>query len=288
MRNRRFITAGRGIRLHAVPLSGQDTTVDPYAEMVRPYTRVTDRTAASHLTAARLWHFPLPGWAESVEQIHISRELGTSLPRRKGVIGHLSRILPTEVVCIDGTYITNRRRTWLDLAELLDLDDVVVVADHLLRIPRPHFEGREVAYATIQDLEEVVALHPGKKGVTRARKSLGLSRVGADSAPETKLRLAIVRAGLPLPDVNEAILDSSGLSIHESDLSFRAFRIAIEYEGAGHSDPRQVERDIARAERVEAAGWLEVRVSRRHMVDDAWPALDKIRTALMSRGWSPA
>lgn len=211
-----------------------------------------------------------------------------SLPRRKGVIGHLSQILPTEVVCIDGTYMTNRIRTWLDLAELLDLDDVVVVADHLLRIPRPHFEGREVAYATSQDLEEIVALHPGKKGVPRARKSLRLSRVGADSAQETKLRLAIVRAGFPIPDVNEPIIDSSGLSVHESDLSFRAYRIAVEYEGAGHSDPQQVERDIARAERVEAAGWLEVRVSRRHMVDAARPALDKIRTALRSRGWTPA
>ncbi|WP_253905114.1 hypothetical protein [Arthrobacter sp. H14] len=184
--------------------------------------------------------------------------------------------------------MTTRLRTWLDLAEMLALDDLVVVTDHLIRIPRPHFEGRESPYSKTQNLAQMVASHPGKKGVPLARKALSLSRVGADSAPETKLRLAIVRAGLPTPELNQPIIDSSGVTAHESDLSFRAYRVAVEYEGSGHSDPDQVERDIARAERVEAAGWVEVRVSRRHMFNGAGPAVAKIRTALMVRGWTPA
>ncbi|GAB3519451.1 hypothetical protein GCM10027402_06220 [Arthrobacter monumenti] len=170
---------------------------------------------------------------------------------------------------------------------MLGLDDLTAVTDHLIRIPRQYFEGRELPYTDKQYLSKMVASHPGKKGVPLARKALSLSRVGSDSAPETKLRLAIVRAGLPIPEVNEPIIDASGIAIPEPDLSIRAYGIAVEYEGAGHSDPRQVERDIARTERVEAAGWIEVRVSRRHMIDDARPACEKVRTALISRGWAP-
>lgn len=190
-------------------------------------------------------------------------------------------------MCVNGTYMTNRRRTWLDLAEMLELDDMVVVADHLLRIPRVQLEGRDAAYATKEELQETISLHSAKNGVRRARQCLSLSMVGADSAPETKLRLAISRAGLPAPDVNQPIIDASGATVHESDLSFPAYRVAVEYEGVGHSDPVQVERDINRAERLEAAGWVEVRISKRHMNHGAEAALAKIRAVLISRGWEP-
>ena len=48
--------------------------------------------------------------------------------------------------------------------------------------------------------------HPGLRGVRTARAALELIRVGADSQPETKMRLSIVRAGLPDPVLNYMVL----------------------------------------------------------------------------------
>jgi hypothetical protein len=59
----------------------------------------------------------------------------------------------------------------------------------------------------------------------------------------------------------------------------------VEYEGEGHSGAEQIVRDIAREEDYGRAGWLLVRISKRHMQNDARSAVAKVRAALLSRGW---
>ncbi|MDO5492662.1 MAG: hypothetical protein Q4F53_03485, partial [Nesterenkonia sp.] len=114
-----------------------------------------------------------------------------------------------------------------------------------------------------------------------------LSRIGADSPPETHLRLALGRAQLPEPEVNSWICDADGRPLLQPDLLFRQWRVAVQYEGQNHSDPRQVESDVARAELMELLGWDEVRLTRRHMVDGWAPGIDKVRRALLQNGWRP-
>lgn len=46
-------------------------------------------------------------------------------------------------------------------------------------------------------------------------------------------------------------------------------------------------RDIARSERYTALGWTEIRISKRHMMDDGKQAVSKVRTALVQAGWRP-
>lgn len=219
--------------------------------------------------------------------IHITRPAGSAQMRRSGVIAHRSQLQEDEVTVVDGIRVTTRERTWLDLAEMLSVDELVVIADHLIRIPRPQFEGRTEPYATRDELARMIERHKGKRGVCKARAALDLSRVGADSPPETELRLAIFRAGLPEPLVNEPITDSWGNSGHCPDLSFRKYRIAVEYEGEVHAEPEKVESDILREERVLAAGWTQVRISKRHMKNGAREAVGKVRSALIQAGWRP-
>ncbi|MCW2132448.1 hypothetical protein B0G38_001611 [Arthrobacter sp. VKM Ac-2550] len=207
--------------------------------------------------------------------------MGNAEPR----IGHRTVLFPDEVTCVNGLFLTTRVRTWLDLAQSLPLDDLVVIADHLVRVPRPNFENRYEPYATPFELGNMIARHPRKKGVRILRDALQLVRIGADSPPETQLRLAMVRAGLPEPRVNERIVDDMGNMLHPPDLSITEFRIAIEYEGQGHSLPDQIDRDIGRTERTLAAGWIEVRISKRHMAHGAKLAIDKIVSALIEQGW---
>ncbi|ERI35910.2 hypothetical protein IG195_02645 [Arthrobacter sp. TES] len=110
--------------------------------------------------------------------------------------------------------------------------------------------------------------------------------IGADSAPETRLRLALGRAGLPTAEANVRTELSPGVE-RQPDLSFREWRVAVDYEGEGHSEPEQIVRDIEKQEDFARAGWILVRISKRHMTTDATTAVRKVRRALEQHGWSP-
>ncbi|MDV2977763.1 endonuclease domain-containing protein [Pseudarthrobacter oxydans] len=168
----------------------------------------------------------------------------------------------------------------------MSIEELTVVADHLLRIPRPDFEGRSEPHATREDLEEMLDRHKGTPGIRKARVAVDRSRVGADSAQETRLRLALEDAGLPEPLLNRVRELGSGV-VRQPDLSYPEQKVAVEYDGEGHSEAAQIVRDIAREEDFARAGWLLVRISKRHMENEARPAVAKVRSALRNRGWSP-
>ncbi len=253
---------------------------------VRPLTHVTSFSAASHATAFSLWGFPgfLPG--SNRPGIHISRPDTMAIPRRAGVVGHRGQFFEDEITAFNGLLITSRARTWLDCTRKMDIDEITVVADHLLRIPRPEFEGRSEPYCTMDELEEMLDRHWGTPGIRKARLALEQACVGADSAPETRLRLALKWAGLPTAEVNVRTELSPGV-VRQPDLTYRVQRVAVEYEGEGHSDPEQIVRDIAREEDFSRAGWILVRISKRHMSTGATTAVAKVRRALEQRGWAP-
>lgn len=258
------------------------------AAAVRALSWVTPDSAVSHATAARLWGFPLPPWLQDDGGQHITRPRTAAAPRRRGVIGHQALLAAGEVEVFDGVRLTSRSKTWLDLAQLLSVDDLVVIGDHLVRRPRPELEQRTEPYATINGLSRLVRMHKGKRGVVKAGEALKLIRVGADSPPETLLRLALVYAGLPEPELNVPLTGPLGTPLHSPDQQYRQYRIAIEYEGDHHRSAEQLARDIRRAEVTAAAGWLEIRVTRGEMQDDARAAVAKIRRALYIRGWRPS
>ena len=163
-----------------------------------------------------------------------------------------------------------------------------VVGDSCVRIPRVEFEGRDTPLCTLGDLQRVIDRHKGKRGLRKAKVAIQLIRIGSDSPQESLLRLAIVRAGLPEPALNVPLdVEDFGRSL-QPDLSYRKYKIGIEYEGETHGNEAQVVRDISRSERYEALGWTEVRISKRHMVNDAKAAIAKVLGALVQAGWRPA
>ncbi len=168
----------------------------------------------------------------------------------------------------------------------MSIDEITVVADHLIRIPRPELEARTEPYATLDDLADMLDRHKGTPGIQKARLALEDARVGADSAPETRLRLSLGRAGLPAPEVNHPVELHAGV-VRQPDLAYRDFKVAVEYDGEVHSEPAQIVRDIEREEDFAKAGWALVRISKRHMANDARAAVAKVRSALLNRGWAP-
>ena len=261
------------------------TAALPLSVRVRPFIEVNERCAASHLTAAELHSLPQRRQDDGFDVYHLIRPEGAAHLDRPHVIVHRMKLYEDEVTRIDGVPVTTPARTWLDMAELLSVDEIVAMGDHCVRVPRPEFEGRDMPLCSIRDLQRTIDRHRGKRGLRKAKEALELIRVGSDSPQETMLRLAIVRAGLPEPELNVPIISEDGARHHEPDLSYRKYKIGIEYDGEHHGEEGQIARDITRSERYAALGWTEVRISKRHMLNDAKPAPAKVLVALAQAGW---
>lgn len=274
MRRKIWSSAGRGLRVR----SDHQLALPELATLLTAVTHA----AASHETAADLWGFPgVPRTAD----VHLLVPLGTARVRRPGVVVHQAQILDGETVHTPTGRRSSRVRTWLDLAEHHGVESLVVVGDHLVRVPRPELEGRAQAYATLDDLARSIASHPGKRGIVRSRAALSLIRVGADSPPETRLRLRLDEAGLPPFDLNHVIRGADGRALHEPDLSNRTYRVAVEYEGAHHGGVEQMQRDIRRSRQAAEAGWIEVRITAVDLRGTGHLAVRAVRQALLLRGW---
>ncbi|TLM75377.1 DUF559 domain-containing protein [Pseudarthrobacter sp. NamB4] len=237
----------------------------------------------SHVTAARLRCQLLPPWLAESTELHLSKPRALPSVRRKGILGHTVLALEGEVEEVDGISLSTRSRTWLDLARMLPLNDLVSMGDELIRIPRMDFEGRTQPYDTLAGLRILVGRHPNLQGIVRAREALELMRVGADSAPESLLRLAIVSAGLPEPELQVPLRTGDARS-PSADLGYRHRRLAIQYDGGHHLGEAQMFSDRRRDKAFEAAGWTVLVFDKEDLADDFQRAVQGIKRALRN-GW---
>ena len=105
----------------------------------------------SHVTAARLRRQVLPPWLADSTELHLSKPRALPSVRRKGIFGHTVVAREDEIELVDGIRLSTRSRTWLDLARVLPLDDLVSMGDELIRVPRVDFEARTRPYDTLRD-----------------------------------------------------------------------------------------------------------------------------------------
>jgi hypothetical protein len=204
----------------------------------------------SHSTAAAIYGFPLAMAFGST--IHVSSP--TQSPRGAGVTGHRG-IRATRVV--NGFPLADPAMVWVQLSTLVSLDDLIIVGDFLVQRKNP--------LCTVDDLITAAAL-PGVRGIRAIRRALRDVRSGTDSPMETRLRLLIVRGGLPEPTIGYTIRDRAGDFVGTPDLSYIRERIAIEYEGDVHRANRAVfAEDIERRELMQELDWYVIRVTSDHV-----------------------
>jgi hypothetical protein len=98
------------------------------------------------------------------------------------------------------------------------------------------------------------------KGVEKARLALEEMRIGADSFPETFLRLALLDAGLPEPELQLRI-DPDNDRSPAADMGYRRHRIAIQYDGAHHRTRDQQSRDNRRDAAFVNMGWAYLKAN---------------------------
>lgn len=106
---------------------------------------------------------------------------------------------------------------------------------------------------------------------------------GAESPQETRVRLLLVRGGLPRPEAQVPIRDSRGKVVRRIDMGWPLYGVGVEYDGEHHwRDPATHAEDIRRLEFLAACGWVIVRVSALHLRDPE-SILRRVHDALRSR-----
>jgi hypothetical protein len=240
-------------------------------ERARVLAAATPGAWASHETAAVLTRLGLPPWLGECLTIHLSKPHELPGVRRAGVTGHRVRLIPGELTDVDGIPVTAPPRTWLDLAAVLPLNYLIAMGDQLIRQPRPSLELRSEPYAYKDGLRLLIRQHPNMKGVEKARLALDEMRVGADSFPETFLRLALLDARLPEPEM-QLRLDPEDTRSPAADMGYRRHLIAIQYDGAHHLTREQQSRDNRRDEAFRSAGWAYFKVN----ADDLAEGFDSV------------
>ena len=220
-------------------------------------------------TAATLWGGVVP----MSPDIHLGLPPGSRL-RVSGVDARVRR--RPDAVVHHGLPMTSPAQTFLDLADDLDLVDMVVVGDSLVRagVARP---------------EELVAASAAYRGrqARSARRAAAYVRGGVDSPMESRLRMLLILAGLPEPVVNHALRDEIGRVLYRLDLSYPQWRIAIEYDGRQHAEnTAQWRWDVQRREGLDANGWRLVVVLSGDLYRSPARTLERVVSAARAQGVS--
>ncbi|WP_139346693.1 hypothetical protein [Sinomonas mesophila] len=264
-----LITPTRGIR---VPWQAAMTP----AEIVAPVLSLMPDAVASFTTAGKIWGFPLPLAHERELAIHVTRPSGTPGSVRPGIVCHRMRLADAETACVAGVRVTSRLRTWLDLASVLSLRELVAVGDYLVCAHPADFPRPRAPFLTADQMLTYLDAQRRVRGLPAARRALTLVRVGSDSVPETELRLAIIEAGLPEPTLNHAIRDAAGRAVAWPDQAFVDVRLSLQYDGEHHRSAEQQASDNWRNRVVADVGWDQLIVSAADVRSRGWDGVASV------------
>jgi len=208
--------------------------------------RVSPAAVLSHRSAAQVWGLWIPGF-DGIEVTTPATERGsryTTGVQRRSIVAHRRILSAEDLTTRSGLPVTSLARTWLDLAPLLDVHDLVAAGDSALRLG-----------ASKQDLAERARCAFRTRGAIRARQAAPLLNGRSKSRPESRIRAGIVLGGLPEPRVNEAVHDRHGGWLAEPDLHYEEARLAIEFNGAVHADVRRQRKDSIRTLGLQREDW---------------------------------
>ena len=133
---------------------------------------------------------------------------------------------------------------------------------------------------TTQQLGDWAALHARHPGVGRLRRALELAEPAAESPMETRLRLLLVLAGLPRPQVQVSLHDDKGHFIGRPDLYYPTHRLALEYDGSGHRETMTA--DHRRQNRLVNAGYRLLRFTAADVLSTPDSVVLLVRQALLA------
>lgn len=249
-------------------------------------SKSSELTAADRARAAWLWcrgEATLVGlsaaaiygtkWIDAHNAAEICRQ-----DRRhpRGIKVRTFELPPDDVCWVDNMRLTTPARTAFDIGRSWLPDRSIPIIDALIQ-------------ATKIDVTEVSALRrrrDGVHGLRRLEHALALVDGGAESPQESRVRLILVRAGLPKPQTQICFAIEGADKRIRVDMGWPEWKVAVEYDGIQHwTDAGQRSWDIDRIAILESLGWAVVRVSA-EMLTRPHVIVERVGSKLRRAGWS--
>nr|WP_239523486.1 hypothetical protein [Geodermatophilus normandii] len=178
-----------------------------------------------------------------------------------GIRWHPTSGVLVRTASLDGDVVTDGRWCWttptrtaLDLVRRGPEDEAVVLLDQLVL----------TGVADLAAVRAAAVALPRCRGSAQARRVTTLADGLAESPQETRLRLLLVRSGLPAPVAQHVVRHGSRF-VARVDFAWPDCRLALEYDGTWHGEREQFARDRERLNRLLAAGWRVVFVTARDL-----------------------
>jgi hypothetical protein len=231
------------------------------AALILPPTAVFSGRSAAYLHGAHLLVD-----ADAPVEVTVNRKLR----KRAGIAVRRSDLSDDDIVPVRGLRGTTPVRTAFDLARQPGLEDGVVAVDALLTIRR----------VTIEQVAAYAAARGTWPGASRVAVVLALAVPGAESPMETRLRLVLVRAGLPVPALQHRVYDSQGHRVARLDLAYVRERLGIDYDGGCHFNARSARKDLRRQNALRSLGWGIFRFTGEDVLEAPTRTAAEVRAAL--------
>ena len=200
------------------------------------------------------------------------------LRTQPGIVVRHSELPSTDIVSRMGIRATSPVRTGFDLARRGNLEDAVVAVDALLT-------------TCGLTLDEISAYAHDRRsswhGAGHLATVLSLAAVGAESPMESRLRLVLVRAGLPPPALQYQVWNEIETCVARLDLAYVDARLGVEYDGECHWEPRAVRKDLLRQNALRALSWSLLRFTAEDVLRHQGRVVAQVRSALQPGSLRP-
>jgi len=230
--------------------------------------RLGPATVISHVSAAAL--YGLPCWNLPLDRVSVTKDRASGARRTAELHVHAAPLAGPDVRPLtlpDGggtVQVTAPARTVVDIARTYGFEQAVVVADAALAKPR-----RDVPpLATPGELAAAVSDAAGRPGAAAARRVVAFADGRSGSVGESRSRVAMDAAGVPVPVLQHEIRRPSGAHIATVDFAWPSRRIVGEFDGRikygrllrpGEDPGDAVYREKLREDAVRAEDWTVVR-----------------------------
>ncbi len=192
-----------------------------------------------------------------------------------GLLVHRDRIGAGELWTDGEVRVTSPVRTAWDLARRLGLVEAVVAVDRLAN----HY---------LFDPDVLLRVGGrGARGVGHLPDVVAQASRYSGSPMETRLRMLLIDAGLPRPQVQWVVQDPAARTAVWLDLAYPDAMIGIEFEGEHHTTPERVLRDAGRYTRLVDKGWRIYRYTKYEIRDEQQRIVDEISRALARANGTP-
>ncbi|WP_018334856.1 hypothetical protein [Actinomycetospora chiangmaiensis] len=108
----------------------------------------------------------------------------------------------------------------------------------------------------------------------------------AESPRESRMRVRLALAGLPLPVSQYRVLDGFRF-VARVDLGRPEWKVALDYDGRDHAENDRRGRDIDRVDELRKLGWVVITVTARQFHRPGW-VQQRVREELVARGFVPS